>query len=405
MGRNKDYQNGYRGKLLSLVLENGFLPLDCLRLYDYDTMKEMQRYTRILKSEEIVREQRTLSGTRYIRLSEHGEGMILGEANAELVSRYKSDRIMANLRYLAIEGGDKEKKVQYKQQQNKIVNDVCAKLFAKISGVETRNIPELDKHSLSAGTKAFFDSSTVKSAGTFKAAFEGAGSQKLSNSRINGLSVTPGGVYSIYSTGKSVLEWKRSGEVKMAACIQALMNKTTRDFSMADYEKEAVIISSKDGNFTKIMEAEYKKNSHRRILMNIDFTYEHMYSIPFSNDGVRIFRMMQMENWKYKILDQILEHDEIQESNYVSVSCDGYDKANGIYKLIYCIPDMTKLKGFAKRAAIEGDKERYQIYCYKSQVPIIAPLVKDNAKVFIIGIDDMEREIGGSDNPSSDIAI
>ena len=221
------------------------------------------------------------------------------------------------------------------------------------------------------------------------------GSQKITNSRINGVSITKGGVYAMYSTGKNTPEWKRNGEVKMAACIQAVVARSVENVDLSDYEKEAVIISKKDSTFVKVVESEYKAHSQRRTLMNIDYAYEHMYSLPSSYEGIRVFRTMQLHNWQAKIKEQLLSSEEIKESNYVSVSCDGYDKREGIYKLIYCIPDMTKLKSFSKRAAIDEEKEKYHIYCYESQLPLIRAVTRNGkyAKLFIVNMDGMEEEL------------
>lgn len=407
-GRKISYKEGYRGQLIKAVLENGFIPRDYIKLYDKPAAIQMQRAVRKMIQEDILKESKTISGSRYLRLTKTGEDLILSEANAELASQYKSPETKIKLRCLNIKKQPKsnqENEIAYKLAQNKLINDVSAKLFAEICGIENKS---KEKNICPDSNKAmYYDSTNIKRLGSYEASFttdKNSQSKKLNNSRINGLTISRGGIYSIYSTGNIMPEWKRKGEERMISSIKALVIRNINDMHVTDYESEAVIISKVDSTYTRIVKEENTKGINKRMLMSVDYAYEHMYSVPYTVDGIKIFTMMQKAGWQAKIKSQMLSHNEMTESMYVSVPCDGYDKKEGIYKLVYCIPDMVKLKGFAKRAAIEEDRERYHIYCYKSQLPIIAPVIQGNAKVFVISIDDMIRELESSEKDSLSFA-
>ncbi len=394
--RKKAYLKGYRGEILNAILENGFIPRDIIHLYDRSKAIQMQRMIKILKDEGVIEEKKTINKTNYLKLTINGRELILSEANAELASLYNSPAIRQRIRTLAMSKPirNKEKEIEYRTSQNKYINDTTVKIFSKLAGARTAIEYNANKRSIIKEHSLYLDSVQIKNIGTYKAPIQNTlGSQKITNSRINGVSITKGGVYAMYSTGKSTPEWKRNGEVKMAACIKAVVARSIENIDFSDYEKEAVIISKKDSTFVKVIESEYKTNSQRRTLMNIDYAYEHMYSLPSSYEGIRVFRLMQLPNWQTKIKEQLLPFQEIKESNFVSVSCDGYDKRDGIYKLVYCIPDMTKLKSFSKRAAIDEERETYHIYCYESQIPLLKAVTKNGkyAKLFVVSIDDMEK--------------
>lgn len=397
--RKKAYLKGYRGEILTMILENGFLPRDIIHMYDKAKSVQMQRMIKMLKDERVIEEQKTIAGINYVKLTNTGRELVLGEANAELRALYNSPSVKQRIRTLAISKPErnKEKEIEYRTSQNKYINDAVAKIFSKISGSTT------DINLIQSNKSFYYDSVQIKNLGSYNATAQNiSGMQKITNSRINGVNVTKGGVYAMYSTGKSTPEWKRNGEVKMAACIKAFVSKNMPHVNASDYEKEAVILSKKDSTFVRVIESEYKTNSQRRTLMNIDYAYEHMYSIPCSYDGVRVFKMMQLPNWQARIKEQMLSFEEIKESSFVSVSCDGYDKREGIYKLIYCIPDMTKLKSFSKRAAIDEDREKYFIYCYESQLSLIKSITKNGkyAKIFVVDINGMEEELYKSNAPA-----
>ena len=391
VGRKKNYREGYRGKIIEMILENGFIPTAALRLFDPPTSTMYQRSARRMKEEGCLQELKTISGNKYLRLTDEGARLIketLPEDDKEL---YHDPKVKAALRYLGMTDVDKERKIAYKMQQDKFYNDVAAKLFSQIAGIETESVPELNEREIDSDSAAYYDSAKVKRLGSFRADL--SESKKLMNSRINGLVISPGGVYSVYNTGKTVPEWKKDGETKMASSIQALIGRSMREYSATSYDKEAVIISKKDSNFVRIMQGEGRKGKFRRTLMNIDTAYERMYAIPYTHDGVKLFKIMQQDGWQGNVKTQILSAEEIEESNYVSVACDGYDRREGIYKLVFCIPNMSKLKAFSKRAGIEENRDKYHVYCYKSQLPIVAPMIGDNAKVFAIDIDDMCMEL------------
>lgn len=219
---------------------------------------------------------------------------------------------------------------------------------------------------------------------------KGEYSKKLINSRINGVLISPGGIYAIYNIGNALIEWKRFGEVKMATYIAGLIrHKSIADVSINN-PKEAIVIARTDLLFAKICLGHYKKNS-KTVLMNIDYAYDRLYAVPESRDGVIILKMMIKNGWQKKILDSIIPETEQLAKETVSVECDGYDSDKGIYKLVFCIPNLQKLKSFVARAEFAAERERYYIYCFTYQANLIVNVAGTNVKLLKTDLNDFYK--------------
>ena len=103
--------------------------------------------------------------------------------------------------------------------------------------------------------------------------------------------------------------------------------------------------------------------------------------------------IMQHKGWKNYLKDKLLTHEEQEDRKFVTVDCDGYDKENDIYSLVFLIPDMTRLKAFLTRARMEQDWNKYRIYCYKSQYSFISGIVGKDIKIYTVDIVEVMKEI------------
>ena len=396
--RNKSYLEGYRGEVIRNILESGFMARDIIKLYEGPYAEQMRRTISRLKKEGVVEEKKTISGIKYLTLTKAGKELVLGEANAELIEAYSSPRVKEAIRYLDMQKPprktDDNLEFAYQTNQNKLVNDATSKVFMKMAGLKPASDSDIANGDIKREEALFIDSKRTKQLGSFKAAISSQkSSQKLANSRINGICVTEGGIYGVYFTGDAAPEWAQLGEKRMVACIKAIASRNIAGYSMGFYEGECIVITKIDSNFPEMILREYKDKTSRRMLMNIDSTYDHMYSIQYSPEGIRMLRIMQVENWQAKIKLEMFYEKEIEESNFVSTACDAYDRRNGIYKLAFCIPDMTKLKSFAQRAKLADEPDKYHVYCYKNQEHILKPVLKDYVKYHLIPLDEVEKRL------------
>lgn len=378
--RIKRNDKGYKGQVIELIMEYGAVPYDVFRLCSGKKRTEFQRRARELKSEGVIREFRTLDGQRCLMLIDNQ--IDFSAYPSGLAEKYHDKKTRDQLRYLQIQtAADKEHRAAYRSTQNKIINDISAQLFMRFSGTLS-------------GDSKYYTSVELKNVGNYQDKIEKSSDNTnyLINSRINGLLVTSDSAFSVYSTGRHLIEWKRFGEVKMASYIQRMLSEQGRENSR--YETEAIILSKNIQSYEDIVKLDYKKQSgKRRVLMNIDYAYDHMYAVPYSRDGVQMLWIMQHKGWKNFLKDKLLTHEEQEDRKFVSVDCDGYDKENDIYSLVFLIPDMTRLKAFLTRARMEQDWNKYRIYCYKSQYSFISGIVGKDIKIYTVDIVEVMKEI------------
>lgn len=418
-GRRKDYQNGYRGRTVQAIKRNGCLPDDVFALLDKQTRIQYRRSTNTLTKEGVLTKGKTLMGTTYYTLNVKSEVLrsILTEDEIEGYRVEYGDQV----RQLRIGMGDKklkDKDLRRKcaSRQSKLINDANSRYIMSMAGVAGKTTPSLARGELTDGTRAYYNSAELKRVydeiNPIALENDDVKNNKVMSSRINGLMVSPGGILPVYSVGNRLIEWKRFGEMKMFYHIRAVINKQedighktgwlagqngSRWYpKMADEDREMVVLSKLDSNFVKICEHEYgtrDKNGERATLMNIDYVYDHMYAIPFNEKGVLMLKIMQEPGWKTKLIRGVLKNDSlIKAKENTSVDCDGYDEEKQVYKLVFCVPDLVKLKNFSRRAQLAEDKDKYEVYCFKHQVPVVAAMLGGSAKTFSIDIEKVSSK-------------
>lgn len=291
-----------------------------------------------------------------------------------------------------LSGGTKNKTTP-----GRILKNSATQIMMYACGIEiSPNKRDLRSEMLEDDDLAYYNSNEIKQIEAYhdqvtREKRDGEYSKKLINSRINGVLISPGGVYAVYNIGNALIEWKRFGEVKMAAYIAGLIrHRSISDVSINE-PREAMVIAQNDSLYVKICQGTYNKNA-KVILMNIDYAYDRLYAVPETREGIIMLKMMVVNGWRGKILDSILPKEEQLAKKEVSVECDGYDVRTGIYKLVFCIPNLQKLKSFTTRAELASEREKYYIYCYAHQAKLVTDIAGTNVKILTIDIHKFYNE-------------
>lgn len=179
-----------------------------------------------------------------------------------------------------------------------------------------------------------------------------------------------------------MIEWKRFSEVKMATYVTELIRKRSMYEQEAKMPREAIVLATTDRIYHQICELNYERNrTYRVTLMNIDYSFQSIYAVPEDKNGKLLIRIMGQKSWKHDIRKRLLSEKELENKIYTTVQCDGYDTDNDIYTLIFCIPDLVKLKAFTARANLESNPKKYRIYCFTYQIPLIMSLAGTNVTI------------------------
>ena len=88
---------------------------------------------------------------------------------------------------------------------------------------------------------------------------------------------------------------------------------------------------------------------------------------------------MQRKNWKERMKKEYLSGMKVNTRTSV-VDCDALD--GDVKVLLYCIPDLVKLKRFIAASTWENDVTKYHIYCFDFQEKFVVDVAGDYCEVY-----------------------
>lgn len=377
MNNKPNYKKGYKNELIQLIYLCGIVPYRALRLLAEEP-RMYQRAAREMEKEGLVVID-SKGGEKNLRLQENWR---------ENRDKYEEYIPCEYVKYHDDVTKNIPKMLGMKSSYSIAKREICngnTKIMMYVAGiaigpdrVEIGSEEELNGYYMSQEIKGtgWYVKTTNKEFGQNKDSM-----RNYANTRINGMlaSSSTGKKYAVYNIGNRVIEWNRKGEVRIAACIKALGRET--------WDKEAIIIARNYKQYIRIINNTNEKGAGKRILINIDYTYDHIYAVPEDSNGVKLLRIINTQNWKKRIINSVCSEEEQEAAMHTSIDCDGYNEENNIHNLVFCVPDLVKLKNFVKRAQIEDDRSRYRIYCYDFQAPLIQELSAGAVKISVVGID------------------
>ncbi len=364
MNNKKNYRKGKRIEIIKALYACGCLPYKSLRLYPWKT--------RITQEAVLAMER---EGLLEIKKTETGKQINLKNWNDE------SAEYMDYLPYAYLGHYEEIKEEVWKASSDFIRGERLHKnaeiiLMMHQSGIgsypdEKKDIRERGVR-ISSADKMYFTAREIKNVKPYRVetGTDKDGVKKIIGSRLNGMLATPGGNYGIYNLGNRLIEWERYGESKMAQHLQRVLEEKREDYEKEDVE--CVLLANDEMLFIRVIENENERRYRKgKILLNIDYAYEKMYGLPINRDGEKMLAIMSSKNWKERMKERLLPQGADIKTSY-SVACDGF--INNVFILLFCIPDIAKLKLFYKRAKLEMDKEKFEIYCFTYQIPMLASL-------------------------------
>lgn len=389
MNNKLNYKKGYKNEIIQLLHIVSVMPYRSLRLLS-ENHRMYQRAVREMEEDGTVIVDKR-GGEKNIRLLNYnrrrGEYVkYVPEEYAEYYEKTSREKIKA----LSDEIN--------RSASERILKNSATQIMMYASDIEiSPDKRDLRCEMLEDSDLAFYSSLELKQIEAYRDTItyqknKGEKSKKLSNSRISGLLVSPGGIYAVYNIGESLIEWKKFGEVKMSAYITQLIRKKSMSEVKIDEPKNAILIARNEKLFVKICNDSYRKNE-KVIIMNMEYAYNRLYAIPEDRNGVLLLKMMTVNGWRGRILNMVLRKQEQMASAEVSVDCDGCDREKQIYKLVFMIPNLVKLKAFITRALLDADKNwTYQIYCYSFQIEMISELAGKYVKILSIDLQKFHDE-------------
>lgn len=389
MNNKKNYKKGNRREIIKALYMNGSISYKSLRLFRGNT-RLIQRTVQQMKQEEILSVIKK-NGRKLISLKNY-------EGNRD---KYESFMPKGYAEYYTEFAKKKAKKARTDRTQTERVlkNAECA-IFMQTSGIASyldEKIPILNPNvNLPEESSNYYNAKDIKEVESHQKGLEAYqvevvqdkdGNRKILGSRMNGVLFSAGGIYVVYNINRNLIEWERYGEVKMSEHVKRIVKlKQKRE---KEPEIESILLADNMDVFERVINNE-KKTWRNLTLLNIDFAYANMYGLPLDRNGQMMIKIMQRSGWQKEMMDDFLP--EIEENTNYSVACDGY--LDGRYLLLFCIPNISKLKMFLKRAVQEEDKRKWKVYCFDFQISLLARLGKNNITISSISLEEYAKEKG-----------
>lgn len=391
MNINKNYKKGNRIEILKALYSGGALPYRALRLLN-GTERLNQRLIRVMEKEgyvEICKDNRS------------GKKIFLPSAWREHYSNeygdYMSEHYELNYMELEVEMGKaKSEKEETRAERYIRCGEIC--LLMHMAGIgsypDEKKVLGISTCVLEIGDAMYFSGLEVKRAASYVSdVFYVDGIKQVINTRLHGLVISPGGDYAIYNIGRRLLEWEQYGETKMSKAITDVLYRETdgkRKRQGPIRETECILFGEDDLIFSKVVTSDISRNKSLT-LMNIEYAYNEIYGLPTNKNGIKMMRIMKEEKWKQKMKHYLLEGIDTREESRYGIVCDGVKDEN-TYILLFCIPNLQKLKMFLKRAYRENNKTKFEIYCFSYQIPLLVMLAVNVATIRSVELDDYIKQ-------------
>lgn len=374
---------GKRIEILKALYANGALPYRSLKLFDGETTLTQSKALQMVKEGEIVRLGK--SRDSYLALNEEWWKGTIHWKDVDEAYINRRIEIDEELSRGLREGGA--------SRLNRLGKRAELSLMMHQAGVAAYpdERPKMGENDFTSSEPIYYSADEVKKATAyFDKTEEKDGVKQVTNSRLAGIMVAPSGMYATYALGKKLIEWDRFGEIRMKNIIQRAVGE--RNQELVKNPMDCIIFADDYSVFERVILSSLESQPvfSARTLLNIDAAYDHMYALPTDKNGIALLEEMKREDWLEIMRGILLEGFEEPEVG-LNVVCDAVDDDK--YILMFTSCDISRLQSFIKRAHSAGDRDRYIIYCFSFQTPLIRRLAGDDVTIGEIDLRDYKEEV------------
>ena len=126
-------------------------------------------------------------------------------------------------------------------------------------------------------------------------------------------------------------------------------------------------------------------------------TYNQILFVPMDDFGVRLLRIMTLDNWRKKLLDALFEPEQYTTSwgtLQFDMIVDGIDTfcfLNGDIRNLFNFRDtiLMRKEGTLRSGAVSGHK----VICYPEQLDLVQKFFGDLAEIATVTMDELENAL------------
>ncbi len=368
-----------RNQLVTALCENGAVPYDFLTMFPY-RLDYMEKLAHRMNNEGIVnitwnsknphKRKKIITFTNFSKaLPQIGKGL----SDIQIDTYQDKQSVGKDIRF-----GEEAKQIR-------LYRNIESNMFFHYSNIPTYTNERQALTSMrNTDNLAFYPSREIKAAAMYQDDVEQSdGVKKIIGSRMSGLYVSPGGVYSVFNSGKGKTRYEKTGELKMKMAVNYAMEITNN----ISKKNDTGIILHRGVNLYNALFADTSENNEWG-LNSLMIVYPELYLVEVSDYGRKILQIMGEPSWRIKILNELIS-PEIQTKD---MRFDGYDQDRKEYILFGGISDITSLQTFIWKAKISkdmGNDETFTLICFEFQEMMFRDITKDICNIQVCNIDEL----------------
>ncbi|MBO5373770.1 MAG: hypothetical protein J6A75_13775 [Lachnospiraceae bacterium] len=376
----KNYRKGYREKLIRLSLACGAVPFKSLNLVIPNIVSLQHRLREMVQDGDF-------------RVY-HDEDIWAVSITPEIYDKIKTDEKLKEqfgeelIKHYELYGKDDYKRACYytkftKQNARRVMRNNEVLLF--MHGCDITCLPGEKKsdllfYSIQRENRYYTSRELKRNTNLDVLVEEEKEKQTVHGTRINGLLNIGNETYTVINVEKSLYQFSAVGERRTRQFISELCLENNMP------QLSGCIFFYKDNSvINKMMRPSTAHEiKHTQAIMKA-YDEDNMLAIPLTPDGQKMLKLMKHKNWREQLLSSALSEEQRILQKEV-VDCDGHD-AEG-YHLMFCIPDIAKLRRFIYSAEVMSENKFY-IYCFKHQRNLLKSVARGNVYLRSIDINDM----------------
>ncbi len=188
--------------------------------------------------------------------------------------------------------------------------------------------------------------------------------------------------FAVYNTRNSVMKWNGMGEFK---ALHNLIEIARMNARINDIDS-AILFGQSD---RVLLDTLVTNESGNRIEFRFDSIYRHVHFVPLNDIGIRLLKIICMEDASKKLLDLLFESDSIVNGLGL-FEYDAY--INNKYILSHLDGDVTRLIRF--KEALLLNRYDSEVICFDFQADYVDNYLAGLANVKVIEMSLVETELG-----------
>ena len=366
-----------KNELIRAILMNGFIPGSCLNMFQFPVHK-MRLAARELIKDGIISAEKTPNGKKIFVLEDFKKNSAKYEKGLPPGYLERYEYITSAYRWEVMKDrkakGKNGKTVLNDMVQRRLFRFAQTNMFFYWSGIPTYMDQRRPFYADGLHSEcAYFPSNELREKSEYTPDIDEA-SKAVSASRITGLLKTKSGIYGVYNYNNTLIKFAKDAERNICMRLENVIHSA----GIKSRISECIVLYSSVSMLHKIYSVD-ERNGYN--IETLSEAYRNAYAIPTNEYGKEMIRLMSGYGWKRDLITRYIENKHLV-SAATRVPCDGFDKENQRYTLVYCVPDILKLIGFLS-CAKEFSEYKFTIHCFDWQEDFIESVTDESVEIVV----------------------